>query len=295
MNFTQKHIGCFVLCLTLVFACSVAFANPVANIVNQSGHPLYIYDTGGDTKNPTQLADGKSVKITLPSLAGRKVFFAASRLSKSVETGSEPDPFNPDVDGNVMFSFLEYTSEGGKYTIDMSYVDVFSYPVTLKFDQKVAKVCDKDFEYGFKSFTNVANALISQGSPWGQLIWQDPAKKMHRIVAPNKVWVQANPLPPNVPNNYHTFYAHYPPDGTQLFSPGKNNYVWQNYVQIAFGSLPVEPRLMTVGYSKALLSAAPIDSNNKHGFYIFPKDAQAEFTNVPSSVLCTITVYPYDK
>ena len=57
--------------------------------------------------------------------------------------------------------------------------------------------------------------------------------------------------------------------------------------------MPVEPRLMTSGFSKALLAEASIDKNKKHGFYISPKDAQAEFTNLSNSNTMTVTVYPY--
>ena len=289
MIFTKKHVLSLFLCLTFLFTCSAVFANPQMTIENRSNRLLYIYDTG-NPQNPLQLADGHSVNVTLPSAAGRRMFFSDQKLT------SEPDPTNPSAGKNINFSFLEYTVEANRYTIDMSYVDVFSYPVTLKFSAAVSGVCDKGFEYGFKSFVSVANELKRLGSPWSLLVWQDPSNKIYRILGPSRVWMApTDQLKQYYPQNYQTFYANLPPDGTQLFNPRQNNPVWQNDVQIPFGTLEVEPKLVTVGYSKALLFLAPLDSNKKHGFYIFPKDAQAEFTNLPNSVNVTATVYPYDK
>lgn len=293
MNSAKKTIACLIACLLLVLVGTVASANPMANIVNVSGGPIYIYDTGGNTKTPIILADGKTLtNHQLATAAGRRIWVASAPL-KTVESGGQPSPLNFDADAGVMFSFFEYAVTGDKYTIDLSYVDYLSYPLTLKFKADEANICVKDFEYGFKSFSHVANALSQQGTTWSQLIWQDyqhNGKKINRIFAPSFVWSSD----PNVlPTNLKAFYNAYPPEGTQLFSPNKNNEVWQKYAQIPGFGVPVEPRLMTVGFSKALLSNASTDKNKKHGFYIFPKDAQAEFTNLSNSNTMTVTVYPY--
>jgi hypothetical protein len=156
-----------------------------------------------------------------------------------------------------------------------------------------ANVCVKDFEYGFKNFSHVANSLSQQGIAWSHLVWKDyqhNGKKINRIFAPSFVWSSD---PATLPTGLKAFYDAYPPGGTQLFSPKENNEVWQKYAQITGFGVPVEPRLMTVGFSKALLANASVDKNNKHGFYIFPKDAQAEFTNLSNANTMTVTVFPY--
>ena len=283
---------CLMVCLLLVFISAVASANPMANIVNVSGGPIFIYDTGGNTKTPITLADGKTLSnYQLASAAGRRIWIASARL-KTLESGGQPSTSNFDADAGVMFSFFEYTVTGDKYTIDLSYVDYFSYPLTLKFKAEESPICVKDFEYGFKSFSHVANALSQpKGNPWSNLVWQNYGPhQVYRIFAPSFVWTSK---PSDLPANLLAFYNAYPPEGTQLFSPNKNNDVWQFSAQIPGFNVPVEPRLMTVGFSKALLSNAPIDKNKKHGFYIFPKDAQAEFTNLSNSNTVTVTVYPY--
>ncbi len=293
MNFVKRPMLCLTVCLLLVFISAVASANPMANIVNVSGGPIYIYDTGGDTKNPIVLADGKTLSNhQLASAAGRRIWIASAPL-KTVEAGGQPSPLNFDADAGIMFSFFEYAVTGDKYTIDLSYVDYLSYPLTLKFKMEESPICVKDTEYGFKSFSHVANALIQQGPAWGQLVWKDyqhNGKKINRIFAPSFVWSSD---PASLPTGLKAFYNAYPPEGTQLFSPHQNNEVWQKYAQIDGFGVPVEPRLMTVGFSKALLATAFVDKNKKHGFYIFPKDAQAEFTNLSNSNTMTVTVYPY--
>ena len=291
MNFVSKIRICLVVCLVLVLGCSIALANPAVNIVNLSGGPIYIYDTGGSTQTPIVLADGKTLpNHTLASAAGRRIWVASDHL-KTVEAGRQPSPFDTNADAGVMFSFFEYTVTGDKYTIDLSYVDYFSYPLTLKFKADDSNICVKDFEYGFKSITHVVNALTNAGNPWNQLVWKEYGpKKIYRIFGPSFVWTS---VPESLPTNLRAFYNAYKPDETQLFSPNKNNEVWQKYAQITGFGVPVEPRLMTVGYSKALLSNSSVDKNKKHGFYIFPKDAQAEFTNLQNSNTMTVTVYPY--
>lgn len=300
MNYTKKHVVCFVFCLTLVFACTVAFANPQVTIVNKSGHPLYVYDTDGKgTPTPVTkvLTDDKPFKLTLQSTASRKMFFAAGHLTYMETKGVEPDPFNPQVDGNVMFNFLEYTSTGNLYTMDNSYVDLFSYPITLMFSTEVKGVCQAYHEYGFTSFSAIVKALQAQGSPWSDLVWQDPSKKMYRIIGPNKLWPFNNPPPPNVPSNFRDFYAKLPPDGTQLFhlTPQVTNFDGWKYYYQTDPDHPDHKVIVETGYYKALLSASKPDKSGKHGFYISPKDGRAEFTNLHADVPLTITIYPYDK
>jgi hypothetical protein len=299
MNLTKKHIVCLVVCLMLVLVGAVAFANPQVTIINKSGHPLYVYDSDGKgTATPLTklLTDATPFKLTLQSATGRKIWFAAGQLKALESRGVEADPFNPTNDGDVMFNFMEYTSNGSVYTIDNSYVDVFSYPITLMFSTTYKDVCQAYHEYGFTSFSAVAKALQSQGAPWSNLVWPNPSKKMYRIVGPNKIWPfkSANDIPPQAPANYRQFWNALPPNGTQLFNPVGNFDGWKQFYQDD-GVAGHKEALLKTGYFKALLSAASPDKYGKHGFYISPKDSKAEFTNLPSSVQLTITVYPYEK
>lgn len=300
MKINPRHLVCLVVGLVFMVSCAIAGANPQVTIENKSGYQLYVYDTDGSNQNRTPatltLPNGKTAKLMLQAGAGRKVFFASNTLNAMEQRGIEPDPFNPTNDGNVMFSFLEYTytTSDNLYTVDMSYVDVFSYPVTLMFNQTYKDVCQAFHQYGFSSFSAVAAALQAQGDPWKNLVWQDPAKKMFRIVAPNKIWTFADTPPPNVPSNYRDFYSKLPPNGTQLFNPVTNFDGWKAFYQND-PDYPAHKVIMNTGYVKALLSKASPDKNGKHGFYMFPKDGRAEFTNLPASVQLTLTIHPYDK
>ena len=292
MTLSKKFRFCLVVCLALVLGCSVALANPMVNIINKSGTDIVIYDTGV-SKSGTILKDGQTLRHPLPAAASKRIWIANKRLS-TIEAGGQPSPFNPQADGDKMFSFFEYTVTGSNYTVNLSYVDYFSFPLTLSFIADQNNVCVKNFEYGFKSFSQVVAALKQQGSPWNQLVVQGD-NGIYRIYGPNLVWQTGflngiNSLPPKL----QTFYTIYPPNGKQLFPPHENNEVWQNYAQIPGFVKNVEPRLMTNGFAKALLSGAPIDKYKKHGFYITPKDAQAEFTNLQNSNTMTVTVYPYN-
>lgn len=296
MNFVKRIRICLVICLVLVVGCSIALANPMVNIVNKSGNDIVIYDTGVN-KSAITLKDGQTHTHQLPAAASKRIWIANKRLS-TIESGGQPSPFNLQADGDKMVSFFEYTVTGNAYTINLSYVDYFSYPLTLSFIADQTNVCVKNFEYGFKSFSQVATALKQQGSPWNQLVVQGD-NGVYRIYGPSLVWETGvrNGIKA-LPANLQTFYSALPPDGTQLFDTHTkdthtNNDVWQHYAQIPGFNVPVEPRLMTVGYSKALLSNSSVDKNKKHGFYIFPKDAQAEFTNLQNSNTMTVTVYPY--
>lgn len=315
MKFTKKYIICL-LCLTLVFSCAVAYANTAhqVTIVNKSGHLLYIYDFDlskkTDKKTPLlkQLAIGQSYELTMkppsdrsPGTPARTIYFASDHL-KAIENGFQPDPLNPDTDGNVMFSFVEYNYEpaNNRYTMDVSYVDVFSYPVTLTFSNVPTsyKSCQNNFEYGPTSFSAITKALSAQGEPWSKLVWTtttNPANNsgwkqgIHRVVTPDKLWPFTNSLPPHIPQNYHDFYQTLPPYGTKLFNSTTNLNGWLTFTEH-------NPAIFNTGYVKALHSVSKPDVNKKYGFFAFPNDnVNGEFTYVPSSVQCTINVYPHDK
>ena len=297
MSYAKNLSVCLVMCLVLVFGCSVVLANPHVNIVNKSGAKIYIYDMGGSNpKAAIQLENGQTLNNYQLAVASSKRIWIANAKLATIESGGQPAPFNLQADGDKMFSFFEYTVIGDKYIVNLSVVDYFSYPLTLSFMADQTNVCVKNFEYGFKSFSQAAAALKSQGKTWSQLVLQgEGPNPIYRIYGPNIVWETGlkNGIK-SLPTNLQSFYTDLPPDGLQLFAPHTNNDVWQNYAQISGFNVPVESRLMTVGYSKALLSVLQIDKNKKHGIYLFPKDAQAEFTNLLNSNTMTVTVYPYN-
>lgn len=305
MKFIKKLVFCLV-CLALVFSGVTAYANQIT-IENKSGHLLYIYDFDQSVRQTvfkTQLQDGQSYQLTMrerknqANKVANRIYFAAKPLTHTLEKSGvtvDPDPTNMTNDGKVMFSFAEYNYEGSRYTVDTSYIDVFSYPITLKFSANQTGVCKKDFEYGPTSFLTIKKALLDQGSPWSDLVWNESG--MYRILGPNKIWPfkESKNIPPDVPSSYRNFITKLPPTGHQLFGSQTENFAGWLF------SDEKNMAILKTGYVKALRSAARPDNptadvtKQRFGFYIFPKDGLAEFTDLSTSNHCTITVYPYDK
>ncbi|QSH42375.1 beta-1,3-glucanase family protein [Lentisphaerota bacterium ZTH] len=273
-------------------------------INNTTKDPVYVYNfqyspPGGSVKAMTIDAN----KISALTICGSnmRIYISHQKLKNSLEKGIAPDPFNPQLDGNIMYSFVEYTTSNSGYTVDISYIDAFSFPLTLKFYSVCSYLgCQEGFEYGFKKLSSVKTALTNQKDySWNALIWPSPwnKAKFYRIVGPNKAWTlglkPGKTPPPNVPSTYQNFIDSLPSNGDQLFGSQYTNWNgWQN--------LPITPKSSpspsTTGYVKALHYAAKPDNNSKYGFFCYPKDnTSGQFTNVPTYVSCTITVYPYDK
>ena len=65
----------------------------------------------------------------------QRIYIADKRLKDSIEKGVAPGAGNPNFDGAVMWSFVEYLWEPtlSRYTFDLSYIDVYSYPITVTF------------------------------------------------------------------------------------------------------------------------------------------------------------------
>lgn len=85
-------------------------------------------------------------------------------MSESIEKGVGPDGGNPFVDGDVMWSFVEYFWEPGanRYTFDLSYIDEFSYPVTVKFsDVGGYNGAVEGHEYGPKKVSSLVAKMLS--------------------------------------------------------------------------------------------------------------------------------------
>ncbi|KZM48877.1 hypothetical protein [Labrenzia sp. OB1] len=278
-------------------------------ISNQSGKDLYVYDFNYGSKSKVKPLGGGPLKkndtlsLKLEPDAEQRIYFAGQRLKESLEKDVAPDPFNLGVDGSVMFSFAEYNYDPGndRYTVDLSYIDVFSYPVTILFsDLGTYKGAVAGHEYGPKSLKSILKELGEQKDyDWSALIW--PLKHVktqwgqfpngiHRVIGPNTAWqgeLPDNKIGPWVPTSYKSFFSSLPKSGTQLFSSESNWSGWQSLTQSTAKS-PSD-----TGYVKAMHAAAHPDTNGKYGFFCYPKDNTAgEFTWVPDSAHCQITVYP---
>ena len=294
---------------------SVALASMQISINNYSGYSVYIYDVDLSDKAPTSalsLSDGDKMSITLQTTknptatVGRRIYVSNTRLSTIEKNGGGllPDGYCPWNDGKAMFSFAEYNYEpaNNRYTIDLQYIDEYSFPLTIKFSN-VGKYpgCQENFEYGLTSFSNIANALKKQSSYWYDLVWNtdNPAspidagwpKGIYRIIGPNKVWTSqssggASGLSGYAPNSYQSFANEYPFNGDQLFQSSTNFDGWRFTTNLPSNT----------GYVKALHSVANPDKNGKYGFFTYCKDnSSGEFTWVPVSVTCEIKIYHYDR
>lgn len=310
--------------------------NNTITIINNSGKPVYVYDwdmsldtaiavppvTGGNPLNSSEAGTGGTLSLTMqkahkPSVAARRIYISDKELNNSLNNQSKPampDPYNYHVDATAQYSFVEYNYNDpsshasiNSYTIDLSYIDEYSYPVTLKFTNVGPYTgCVEGHEYGLTSISKVKEALKSFSPPvngaeyaWDALIWPRIVKcqwdsesypvGMVRIIGPNKVWSE-NPgstiTQPWVPDSYLTFIQSLPNQGAQLFDSISNFNGWENW------KYAHNPSPSNTGYVKALHSAANKDKNGKYGFFCYPNDnPEGEFTYVPDPVICTITVY----
>ncbi len=282
-------------------------------IENKSGASLYVYGFNyGRLASAQPVNDGNLLgnndQLTFPLQPNpqMRIYFSAHKLTESIEKGSAPDPFNINSDGKIMYSFIEYDYEQQKarYTIDLSYIDEFSYPITVQFTNVGSyKGCVEGFEYGFTKLQHVIAALGQQNDyPWSALVWPLTNVKtrwgqypdgIYRIIGPNKVWAAETndkyKIGPWEPESYLPFIKDLPQAGNQLFGSSTTNFSgWKNLVATD------SPSPSDTGYVKALHKAAKADSNGKYGFFCYPKDNTAgEFTWVPTSVNCKVTVYSY--
>ena len=257
--------------------------------VNQSNKSVWIYDFPYNSPNgPKQPIGGGSVAagalVCVPmtrNRPGMRVYIADRRLRNSIERGVPPDSGSWSVDGNVMFSFFEYFLEESqdRYTVNLSYMDEYSFPLTVKFNKVGGyRGAVEDHEYGPKSLSSIKNALARQRDyNWSSLIWPG----MNRIVGPLKVW-QYNPRA--VPSSFRQFNRSLPKDGSQLFSSRSN---WDGWHQL----MTREPS--NTGYVKALHSVTTPDSRGKYGYFCYPIDNRdGEFTWMPIEIKTTVTIYP---
>ena len=291
----------------------------VITIINKSGSPIYVYDWDG-TLNPAVQTKpvtagnpltGDTLSRTMKTCQepsnknGRRIYFSDKELKKSLDDTASPDlpdVFNYNRDANVQYSFLEYMIDNNDntYTVDISYIDGYSYPLTYKFSNLGTYTdAEEDHEYGFTSLPDLKAALEDKADyAWNALIWPDTVVckwnsssypyGMGRIIGPNKVWTQ---MPHdtlngnNVPESYLAFIISLPANGSQLFGENESNFNgWEQWAPSH------NPSPSSTGYVQALHSVATADKNGKYGFFCYPND-DGQFTKLPASAICTVTVY----
>ncbi|MCT0224070.1 beta-1,3-glucanase family protein [Synechococcus sp. CS-1328] len=291
-------------------------------VKNSADQTLYLYNDDFTSSAPVSAVVLESqATTTIPMLTGdqKRLYVAAEPLKGSLEKGVKPDAFNPTNDAGVEYSFFEYAYEpqNNRFTADLSYIDEFSFPLTLNFaNLGTYKGAQSGFEYGFNDLDPVIGNLNSRATaaqPWGSLVWpEDPVTAwapnpaypdgLRRIVGPNKVWTQqrgtTNPVAPNYPGigpwepqSFYPFVMALPESGTQLFQSVTNWNGWQNGLNPKMPApLPtIDPG--TTGYGQALRAAATPDASGKYGFFTFPNDnRQGEFTYVPDTASLRLTV-----
>ena len=247
---------------------------------------------------------------------GNRIYFSDTPLTSSILAGYAPDEFNSSVGGNQNWSFAEYNynpndDPAGSMTfiIDLSFIDGYSFPMTIKFTQPSGGSsytgCQWNFVYGLTSMGTIKTELNAQGTAWGNLVDDDAdhAATYTRIVGPDKVWAAGA----TAPARFNTFTTTYPYNATQLFpaSGSQSAYTnfngWLNLLPPLnpWGISPYsDPTPETTGYAVALLAAAGYandygDSSYRRGFYIYCQDQHAgsEFDYVPEGTPCMITVY----
>ncbi len=151
---------------------------------NKSNQTIYLYNddlTKPAGVKPVSLADNASTSVPLLQGDQKRLYVAAERLTRSLEKGPLPDVFNPAADAGVEYSFFEYAYEpnNDRYTADLSYIDEFSFPLTLNFTNLGNyPAAQNGFEYGFTDIDTVIGNLRARSTaaqPWGALVWpKDP-------------------------------------------------------------------------------------------------------------------------
>ncbi|MRR55177.1 MAG: hypothetical protein EG822_11825 [Deltaproteobacteria bacterium] len=275
-------------------------------IINATSDTLYVYNYPFQEQLATQpitIPPAQTLQLPLLTNPEMRIYFSNKALSATIEQGKAPDAFNYYSDATASYSFMEYLYEplSSRYTVDLSYIDEYSYPITVTFSKVPGTYtgCEEGFEYGFTSLAAVKAALQAQQDyQWGALIWpatvktvwnsDDYPQNMNRIIGPNKVWPSSGNW---VPDSYAAFLSSLPQSGNQLFGIGTTN--WEGWQTLAERAVPGPAG---TGYVTALHSAATPDTRGKYGFFCYPNDnAAGEFTWVPEATLCTITIYPHDK
>jgi hypothetical protein len=263
-------------------------------------------------KRPTasgSLATGSTTLRNLPSGEGLRLYLSAQKLNNSLFRSSPtlPDPLNPSVDGDVPYSYWEYTLNNQGFTWDVSYVNEWSYPLQTV----VTPAGGKPTTYGLASFARAIKQLISQPSfiskqgskagkgKAGDLVWQTTPPgwpsgtgdqvNNKRIVGPLTLWQlqQGGGNLNLLPQAMQSFLAAVPQDGNDFNASQTNLKYWNQALSI------------TNGYTAALAAQARLDGGvnpqpqtgtpkDFRGFFTYPQDedfGQVTFGRQPDRVI----------
>ena len=94
-----------------------------------------------------------------------RIYVADKWLRENIKKDVALNGRNPHVDGDVMVSFVEYPWEprASRYTFDLSYIDEFSYPFTVKFSNAGSyNDVVEGHEYGPEKMSSIRSALVQQ-------------------------------------------------------------------------------------------------------------------------------------
>ncbi|HJO94925.1 MAG TPA: hypothetical protein QF753_16115 [Victivallales bacterium] len=301
MKTNRIFLGVIGLLIAVFCSINYAIAGGNVTIINKTKAPLYCYNQDFGANKPAiqimpfPIPVKGHTNFKLVNKMEQRIYFAQAPLTQSID---KPKPFIwwfPKI-GDTQYmqpnSFVEYNgSLAGKYVINISYIDGWSYPVTFQFQNgmdggtKTSRI-EAGFEYGFKDANEVRNQLVQEG--WGGLIWPKTTNSFmnfNRVIGPSPVYSYSGPKP----QCYNDWLQTFPASGTQIFGKSHEN--------AAYWQLALSPELDKTGYSKALHNAmGKPDKYGKYGFYIAPQDQdQGDFENVEETNLCTITIYPLAK
>ena len=232
------------------------------SINNASGGTLYYAVSAGtgSISIPSvygTLAPGVQTISNLPQEAGKRIYFSNAQLTDSLFNStnpSNPSPSGPDWD--KLYSFWEYSYDGGGFTWDQTYVQEWSYPIQTVVTSAIDGI---QRTYGLQSLASTISQLISQPSfapadnkgNTSDLIWtstpivfqqQDPGKSIpshSRIIGPEFIWNtqigQGNSLGGYLPAEMVQFVADVPQNGYDLSATETNWTVWQEGTAINNG------------------------------------------------------------
>ena len=257
-------------------------------IHNQSGATLYVYDydyANSTLVRQTTVGSGQTQPFAMhPNTPEMRIYFSHQPMTFA----HAPDPFNPQNNGDIQFSFFEYnyTQNLGTYTADISFVDVFSFPMTIQFDnpENAGRI------WGITNIDSVISQLTAQGSFWPDLVWRKD-NNFFRIVGPNNAWAAPPAASKLTPQSILNFNTACPKEGTNLYPPTINWTGWQDST-----TLPLQ-----TGWVKALHAASLGQQTfnpgtggvERWGFYLFPKDdQQSVFDDVPQTIHYTLNIFP---
>lgn len=269
--------------LAFEFAITACFAFQV-QVVNKTGQDIYVcHRVSGTYRYLGVLADGQPLSLKMQG-SESKIYFSVEEPADA--TGANlPDGFGQDS-GNP-FSFVEYTVTDDTYWIDISYIDCFSFPISLSFEGKTGS-------YGYTN--DEFNALITalgKDSTWKNIIWYDANDNFVRIVGPDKIWAQqkSGSFPPFIPESIKTFAStpNYDWSG-HLMDESRGNFdVWQNSTTLPLTSFYVKTIRNTQAQTQPTFGACGVMSFCRDND---PSLTGGQFNNCDVNPIITIHALP---